>query len=237
LHVIAVGMQLPATHASVVQALPSVQVFVLSFVNTHPVAGLHVSSVHALLSLQAIAVEMQLPAALHASVVHRLPSVQVFVTSGVYTHPVAGLHVSSVHALPSLQITADPPTHAPLLHTSPDVQKLPSSHGSVLFVYAQPDAGLHESLVHQFPSTHAMGGPPTHTPPAHASGFVHALPSLHAVVLFVHTQPVAGAHVSSVHRLPSVQFRTPVGVHVPAVHTSPVVHALPSSQSSVLFTA
>jgi len=46
-------------------------------VNTHPVAGLHVSVVHALLSLQVI---------------------------GVNTHPVAGLQVSVVHALLSLQV-------------------------------------------------------------------------------------------------------------------------------------
>jgi hypothetical protein len=104
-----VETQLPALQASVVHVNPSVQVFVLSFVNTQPAAlapglpGLHASSVHALASLQFAftGVDTQLPA-LHASLVHEMLSVQVFVLSFVNTQPVAGLQASSVHGLPSL---------------------------------------------------------------------------------------------------------------------------------------
>jgi hypothetical protein len=144
-----VERQLPALHASVVQLLLSVHTFVLSFVNTQPVAGfelgdagLHVSSVHAFESLQfpLTGVETQLPA-LHASVVQLLLSVHTFVLSFVITHPVAGfaatfagLHTSSVHAFKSLQFVlsgVDEHTPVPAAQAS-SVQDLLSLHDATL---------------------------------------------------------------------------------------------------------
>ncbi len=70
--------------------------------NTQPVAGLHVSVVHALLSLHgAFGVYTQPVAGLQVSVVHALPSLQ---TIGVCWHPRAGSQTSVVQALPSSQL-------------------------------------------------------------------------------------------------------------------------------------
>jgi hypothetical protein len=74
-----------------VQALLSLQLIV---VNTQPVAVLQVSVVHALLSLQTIGVNTQVPvAALHVSVVQALLSLQTTpMQRFTATHvPVAGL--------------------------------------------------------------------------------------------------------------------------------------------------
>jgi hypothetical protein len=49
-------------------------------------------------------------------------------------------------------------------------------------------------------------------------------------VLLVKTHPVAGAQESSVQTLLSLQV-IPVPAHTPAVHTSPLVQALPSSHT------
>lgn len=64
---------------------------------------------------------------------------------------------------------------------------------------------------------------------------VHALPSLHAAVLFVNTHPLAGLHESLVHTLPSLQVSAPLPMHCPPEHVSVVVQALPSLQGAVLF--
>jgi hypothetical protein len=61
------------------------------------------------------------------------------------------------------------------------------------------------------------------------------LPSLQEFELFVCTNPVAGLQASVVHGLPSSQFGAAPPTHTPAVHTSPVVHALPSLQEFELF--
>src|SRR5206468_4837310 len=62
-------------------------------VNTHPVAGLQVSVVHALLSLQVMGVKTHPVAALQVSVVHALLSLQVM---GVKTQTVVGWQDSAV---------------------------------------------------------------------------------------------------------------------------------------------
>jgi hypothetical protein len=68
-------------------------------VKTHPVAGLHESLVHGLLSWQMSgAPAWQMPAPQMSPTVHAFPSSQVAVLF-VKTHPVAGLHESSVHGL------------------------------------------------------------------------------------------------------------------------------------------
>jgi hypothetical protein len=84
-----------------VQATPSLQLFAL-FVWPQPVAPLHVSVVHTLLSSQAelTGVLTHAPAE-HASVVQLIESVQLFVLSLGYVQPEA-VHTLSVHGLLSL---------------------------------------------------------------------------------------------------------------------------------------
>jgi hypothetical protein len=90
-----------------VQAFPSLHEFVL-FVKTHPVAGLHVSVVHGLVSSHAMAAPAwQVPPPQVSPDVHAFPSSQAIVLF-VNTQPEAGLHVSVVHTLLSLQTTAVP---------------------------------------------------------------------------------------------------------------------------------
>ena len=65
---------------------------------------------------------------------------------------------------------------------------------------------------------------------------MHALPSLQDAVLFVKTHPDAGAHVSVVQTLPSLQNSVPApGWQLPPEQTSPVVHAFRSLHEAVLF--
>ena len=62
---------------------------------------------------------------------------------------------------------------------------------------------------------------------------VHGLASSQAFVVSVNTHPVAGLQLSVVQRLSSLQtMLTPT--HAPPLQTSPDVQALPSSQASVL---
>src|SRR5436309_13966084 len=86
------------------------------------------------------------------------------------------------------------------------VQALPSSQGAVLFVCAQPVAGVQESLVQGLPSLQFGAAPPTQLPAAQASFVVQALPSSQGAVLLVWTHPVAGMQESVVQGLPSSQF-------------------------------
>jgi hypothetical protein len=66
------------------------------------------------------------------------------------------------------------------------------------------------------------------------STVVQALPSLHAALLLVWTQPVAGAHESSVQPLPSLQLGAVPGLQpATASQVSTPLHALPSSQLMV----
>ena len=64
-----------------------------------------------------------------------------------------------MHALPSLQLAAAPGTHEPPLHVSFAVQAYPSLQGLVLFANPHPLDGLHESVVHPFPSLHTSAVP------------------------------------------------------------------------------
>jgi hypothetical protein len=99
----------PPEHVSlVVQAFPSLQDEVL-FACTHPVAGLHASSVQTFPSSQFRAgPPTHAPPEHTSAVVHALPSLQEAVLF-VCTHPVAGSHESSVHGFPSSQLGAGPP--------------------------------------------------------------------------------------------------------------------------------
>jgi hypothetical protein len=64
---------------------------------------------------------------------------------------------------------------------------------------------------------------------------VQALLSLHAALVSVLTQPVAGLHVSDVQALLSLQSRAPPPTHAPPEQASPIVQALPSSHAAALF--
>src|SRR5438552_1394860 len=96
----------------------------VTMVWTQPVAGLQLSSVQGLPSLQSGAgPPPRLPPLQLYSAVLRSPSLQGAVLL-VWTHPVAGLQLSSVQGLPSLQSGAGPPTQLQPLQVSLVVQAL-----------------------------------------------------------------------------------------------------------------
>ena len=228
-----VPTHVPREHLSVVvQALLSLHGATL-FEWTQPLAGLQLSSVHTLPSLQLGAgPPTHFPAEHLSAVVQALPSSHAFVLF-VNTHPVAVLQLSFVHGLPSLQVGAGPPTQLPPLHVSFVVHALPSLQGTVLFVKTHPVAVEHESLVHGLPSLHTSAAPPLHTPAAQASLVVHALPSSHVPAMFAWAHPLAGTHESFVQTLLSLQLRVPLPTHTPFWHVSVGVQAFPSLQDPV----
>jgi hypothetical protein len=96
----------PVHTSFVVHALPSSQA-APEFVNTQPVAGLQVSVVQVMPSLQTSGVPAtHAPPAQASPVVHAFPSVQGFVLFAKTHVSVVALHVSVVHGLPSLQWTS-----------------------------------------------------------------------------------------------------------------------------------
>jgi len=119
--------QLPPPHVSpVVHALPSLHGAAL-FVNTQPLAGLHVSSVHPFPSVHCSGLPAwQLPPAHVSPVVHALPSLHGAALS-VNTQPLEGLHVSFVQTLSSVHASGVPAWQLPPAHVSPVVHALPSS--------------------------------------------------------------------------------------------------------------
>ena len=104
----------------------SVQVEALG-VLTQPLAGLQLSSVQPLSSVQAVTGPAKHVVAEQASAsVQALPSSQGLILVEK-TQPVAEVQLSSVHALPSLQVILAP-RHAPLAQASV-VHASPSSQG------------------------------------------------------------------------------------------------------------
>ena len=128
------------------------------------------------------------------------------------------------------------PPQVPPEQVSLVVQAFPSSQGSELLAWVHPAAESHPSSVQALPSLQFGGGPPTHTPPEQKSGVVHALPSLHAALLLLKTQPSPGSHVSVVHTLPSLHTGAAPPTHAPLEQASFVVQALPSLQAATLST-
>jgi glyoxylate utilization-related uncharacterized protein len=228
------GLQVPPPQTSlVVQALPSSQGAVL-LVYAQPVAGMQVSSVHPLLSLQlGAAPPTQEPPEQVSLVVQAFPSLQDAVLL-LWVQPVAGLQASLVQPLLSLQLGAAPPTQVPLAQVSPAVQALPSLHDAVLLVCVQPVAGLQPSLVQTLPSSQLGADPPAQAPPEQVSLVVQALPSLQGAVLLVWAHPVAGMQVSSVHPLLSLQLGATPPAQAPPAQVSPVVQAFPSLHDAAL---
>ncbi|MBI5610800.1 MAG: hypothetical protein HY902_18120 [Deltaproteobacteria bacterium] len=190
-----------------VQALPSSQAAPLAVaLNSQPVAGLQVSSVQALPSLQATAVPP-----LHAPVWQDSPAVQAFPSLqapvvAACAHPLAASQLSTVQGLLSLQSTIPVWPHVPDLQASPVVQASPSSQAAELAGWAQPaDLSQAGSSVQGLLSAHTTALPPLQVPPWHVSPLVHASPSSHAPDVGVLMQPVPGEQVSLVQILSSSQ--------------------------------
>ena len=140
---------------------------------------------------------------------------------------------------PSLQLGGGPPAQAPLLQASLVVQALLSLHAMPLFVWMQPDAGLHPSVVQTFPSLQLGATPGLHVPFWHVSTPLHALPSEHDVPFTNATlsQPEAESQLSAVHGLPSLQLRAAPGMHAPFWQVSTPLHALLSEHDEPFATA
>jgi hypothetical protein len=146
----------PPQVSPVVQAFPSLHGLVL-LVWTQPEDELQVSVVQTLPSSQfGGAPPLQVPPPHVSAVVHAFPSLHGAVLL-VFVQPVDGLQESSVHGLLSLQSGAGPPLQVPPPHVSFVVHAFPSSHGLVLFVCTQPEAGVQLSVVQALPSSQAFG--------------------------------------------------------------------------------
>jgi hypothetical protein len=139
-------------------------------------------------------------------------------------------------------VTLFEPTHTPLTHVSVRVHALPSLHVLPLVgvgVEHSPVAGLQVPAVwHESPALQTTGFEPTHAPLLHKSVCVHALPSLHEVVLgatgLEHT-PVPGSQTPGTwHTSDAVHVTSFDPTHVPLLHVSVFVQALPSLQAVVL---
>ena len=240
---------------SAVQATPS----------SHGSAGLeqpsavwHRSNVHTLPSLQLIAACWQSLWPLQVSVVHALLSAHS-ASTGVNVQLPAE-HASSVQPMPSSHLMATP-LQTSLEQASSTVQGLPSLQVKLLNSYTHPTLALQLSLVQRSASSQMICGP-VHSPPLHVScvvqrslsvqpvpswtaaltqpsagsqaSFVQGLPSLQSIAALC-WQPSSGSQVSVVQLLLSPQSNTPVGLHTPCVHFSPVVHESPSTQARPLF--
>jgi hypothetical protein len=99
-----------------------------------------------------------------------------------------------------------------------------------------PSGLTHESVVQASLSLQFGAGPPTQLPPEQWSFVVHSSASLHGRVLFWWVQPLAGLQPSVVQTLPSLQSGGAPPTQLPPEQASLVVHALPSSHESLLFT-
>jgi hypothetical protein len=148
--------------------------------------------------------------------------------------PVAPSQLSVVQGLLSSQDLALPAWQAPYKQTSPVVQALPSSQLALLLVLVQlPVVVSQPSVVQGLLSLQTLALPGWQLPPKQLSLVVQALPSLQLTALLVVRQlPVAWSQLSVVQRLPSSQVVAGPPLQLPLWQTSPLVHALPSSQVS-----
>ena len=133
----------PAPHWLLAQVSPDVQAFLSSQASplavwTQPEAGWQLSVVQGFSSSHGSAPPgTQEPAWQPSDTVQALLSVHGAALL-VNTQPCLAVQVSSVHGSPSLHCRLAPETHLALAHRSPCVQALPSSHGALLGVLAQP---------------------------------------------------------------------------------------------------
>ena len=232
---------LPALHllaaqmSPLVQASLSSQLTVFAALTQPPTITLQLSSVHKLLSSQFFGLPV-----VHAPPAQVSPTVQTLPSSHgslelVNTQPLSVSQLLSVHGLPSSQMIFSVPAHTPLAQKSFLEQATPSSQGNALSVCLQPVMASQSSVVHNVPSSQLVAVPGKQMPPAHKSGTVQALLSLHGATLFVKMQPFLASQVSSVQTLPSLQTMSAPGMQTAAPQVSPLVQALPSSQGAVLF--
>ena len=229
------GTQAPALQTSpTVHTVPSSQGTVL-FVDVHaPVTGLQFSVVQGFLSSQVLG-----PLGVQTPTLQISPTVQLLLSSHLAvlkpcSQPAIASQLSSVHGLPSSQLIGLPALHKPLAHTSPLLQTVPSSQGSVLLVKMQPDFTSQLSVVHNLPSSQIFWLPGLQAPLLHWSFTVHTLLSVQNALLFATTQPFALSQLSSVHPLPSSHTMSPPGLHALSLQVSPLVQALPSSHGCTL---
>ena len=236
---------LPPLHTLLPQWSPSVHISpslqVTSLGMCAQLLFTHASSVHRLLSLQSTpadgfwqptpprqesVVQVSLSSQLSAPPALQLPATQ-------WSPSLQGS--PSVHAK-SLGVCR----HAPFAQLSV-VQALPSSQPAPLFTCRQPWKVLHKSSEHAIPSLQEVGaGGKPHTPALQVAGAVYPsllhTPALHgeASAKLVWVQTPGPLQESWVQGLLSSQFVTICPTHVPPLHMSPLVHALPSLQVTVL---
>ena len=149
--------------------------------------------VHALLSLQGVlsaaGVRPHLPVA-GAQVLswHSTPLDPHVTTVAASTTHLFDAQISvPLHRLPSSNLAQSaliehaqlpvPGLHEPLLHLSPVVHALPSSHARAFAANTQPSVLSQESVVHGLPSSQVMVPVPVQTPAAHVSPVVQGLAS------------------------------------------------------------
>jgi len=148
---------------------------------THPVARLHESVVHALLSSQLGAGPPTHEPPEHVSaVVHALPSSQGSMLFEC-VQPLSGLQASVVQTLLSSQLGGGPPVQLPPAQWSPVVHAFLSSQGLLLFTCLQPVAVSQLSVVQRLPSSQLIGVP-AQLPLTHLSPLVQALLSSQGVL-------------------------------------------------------
>jgi hypothetical protein len=173
--------------------------------------------------------------AVHAPAGHSVPSGFV----GFEHLPEVPSHVPAVwQSSSAVHATAMPCVQTPALQASPLKHELLSLHdvpsGSAGLEH-MPVVVLHVPAAWQLSAAaHVTGLVPMQTPAVHVSVCVHALPSLHvapsALVGFEQT-PVLVLHAPTAwHVSIAVHVTGLVPVHVPAMHASVCVQALPSLQ-------
>jgi hypothetical protein len=144
--------------------------------------------------------------------------------SGVERQPTIGSQVSDVQTLPSSQFGGVPDVQTPVWQVSAPLQSVASAHelplGSVTL--PQPSTGSQLSVVQALSSSQSSGVPPPQIPFVHVSAPLQTLPSAQDVPLarFPCWQPRAGAQLSVVQGLPSLQSSGDPPAQTPAWQSS-----------------
>jgi hypothetical protein len=181
------GVQVPVWQVSVpLQALPSPQdVPFVTLTFRHPSVASQESAVQGLPSSQlGIAPGEQVPAWQVSVPLHALPSLQdVPFPTAVCAHPVTGSQVSVVQGLLSSQSREAPGEQVPDEQVSAPLQTSPSGQEvpSARSACSQPVTGSQVSLVHAFESSQSSGAPLLQAPAWQVSAPLQTLPSPHAV--------------------------------------------------------
>jgi hypothetical protein len=151
----------------------------------HPVAGLQLSVVQGLPSLQSSGVPVVQAPAWQVSLPSQrsLSAHDVPFASGLVWQPVIGSQVSAVQAFPSLQSSGAPLVHTPAWQVSAPLQTVPSLHDVPLItgVLVHPNTGSQPSAVQGFASVQLRAVPPVQVPDWQISLPLHTSPSAHAV--------------------------------------------------------